>query len=241
MLISWNLRGKGKVAKKELPQRIPSIYSYIREDLWVAFGIEKKMLHPCRLMIVVGDNCSGKSLFRRVFTVAMKIYGKKRGHDIEVMALSQELRSSEGMVKAFVYGSENWESTGAISAWNLCQGFSTSAGRDNPHVLLWDEPEIGLSEESQMGVGAFLLEQMVHLERYPNLLGLVLMTHSSYVVRALKELPDTCFLHIGKGGTVDEWLNRERKANDVVKIHELGSERFRHFQKVLTSSKAKKK
>src|ERR1700753_1086144 len=69
--------------------------------------------HP-KLCIITGGNVSGKSLLRKV------IHTQYSSRKIEYISVSQEARcSSSGIERAFIYGSEEDESTGYNSVKTL--------------------------------------------------------------------------------------------------------------------------
>ena len=103
-----------------------------------------------KLVVAVGDNASGKSFFRRLVSETCRNSTPK----IECIHLSMEGRHSSGPMGAFIYGDENWESTGENSANTVLTAVRTSKNRTTPHVIFWDEPDLGLSDgwSASMGV-----------------------------------------------------------------------------------------
>lgn len=152
------------------------------------------------MVAVVGGNACGKSLLRRA--IVQKLYYDEK---LFVAHFSQEARSKGGFERAFVYGSED-ESTGYLTISSLLKNFRQD--RDKPWVTVCDEPEIGLSEESQIGLGIWLRDRMT--EDMPNLLGMVVVTHSRHVVSALSKCDGFRLLDLdGKHNTAEEWLDRD--------------------------------
>lgn len=204
---------------------IPNIVRNMKPELRELLGLEREW-NGVETLIVVGPNASGKSLLRRLITVLCR-KGK-----VEVIHLSQEGRSSSSCVTALVYGSEFEFATGYNSAGVLLNGFKTSRKREKEHVLLFDEPEIGLGEEAQLGAGEFLREQMD--DKPPMLRGLAVMTHSRHIVEALKDLPKARFLDIsGQYKTADEWLGRRLKPMSLRQIRDDGIRKLRRIAKLL--------
>lgn len=195
------------------------------KDLVKWFETGNKPWGLCRILIATGENASGKSLFRRLYLTAIKEYYPKIK---EVMHISQQGRCQEGIVRAFVYGAEDWEATGVISLRTFKAGFDTSHGREHPHIIIWDEPEIGMSEETQMAAGQYVAKRC---KDWPeNLKGLIFTTHSRHFAAALKDLHGVGFLNLGnKYKTLEAWIDREIVPNDYETLMDHALERFRDF------------
>jgi len=58
------------------------------------------------------------------------------------MLISMHRRIEPGIERAFIFGEDHTSSTGNISARTALTGLSTSRNRDNPHILMYDEPDI---------------------------------------------------------------------------------------------------
>lgn len=148
------------------------------------------------ILLVTGDNASGKSLFRRVLAT---YYQKQQ---LETITLSQQARSQSGLPRAVIYGDEEDEATGAISANALSKSFHQ---RTKPYVLIFDEPEIGMGEEAQLGAAIFLQQHCSNLPQ--NCEGIVLFTHSRILISSLKHMTHFIWLH-HPNHSVNDWLNR---------------------------------
>lgn len=133
-----------------------------------------------RLVVVTGQNATGKSLFRRLLSAALK-------HEkVEPIPVSMELRSEGGMMRAFVFGSESYQATGEITAHSILGGIKTSRSRAERHSIIWDEPDIGLSDDYAAGAG---LEIKEFLSPAPEkLFGVVVMTHRRCLIQQLLDL-----------------------------------------------------
>jgi predicted ATPase len=133
---------------------------------------------PARLAILTGTNGSGKSFFAGLvgsFTAVQ---------NLAIIDCSMRRRTSSGLATAFMYGDESWESTGQISIRNTLAALRTSRGRDIPHYLVLDEPDLGLAPEYAAALGGAIAD---FCEDMPDLLyGLVLVTHSVPLFRPLR-------------------------------------------------------
>ena len=205
---------------------IPCILNDLRPEFLRVIGLEGVTWRGRKVLVVVGPNAVGKSMFRRVLCTFLN----KR--DFEVIHLSQEGRGDSGFMRAMVYGSESSEATSVISAKTLVNGLRTSRGRKKNHVLLYDEPEIGMAEEMQAGAAQWLVKE---LRSWPGKLsGIVVMTHSRYFVQELIRLPKSKFICLGdRHSTADSWLGREIKPVSPEAVIELGLCTFRRLTKIL--------
>lgn len=183
------------------------------------------------VLVVVGSNASGKSFLRRYVQASL------REKNVEVLALSHELRTKGGMMSAFVYGDEAWQSTGAITAGTFLAGVKTMKTRDHSHVVIWDEPEIGMGEELQVGCADWLFAS---LKPWPKLLlGIILLTHSRFWARRAMACPKARFLSLDGHPTLDDWLNREIKPMDPETLTRHAGEKFRRLNQMLDQEKAR--
>ena len=97
----------------------------------------------------------------------------------------------------------------SISTYNLVDRLLYSCvdsenKRDRSYIII-DEPEIGMADESQLGIALFLKNRMSEI--LENSLGIMIITHSKFVVRELKDNAD--FFYTDYDMTADEWLERK--------------------------------
>ena len=210
---------------------IPYVLDDLREEIRDAFLTEIGMTgfrwDNERVFVFVGSNGAGKSLLRRVFQQFLK------KNKIEVIHLSQQGRTTGGFARAFIYGDEDNEATGVISCRTIRSGISTSNKRENDHVLLYDEPEIGMAEETQFGVARYLRESLE--ANWPDKLrALIILTHSRYFARELCAMDGSKFAWLHHpGATLDDWLHREIVPIDPEVAMKDGLERFRRIAKIM--------
>lgn len=183
------------------------------------------------LVVVVGENASGKSFFRRVVTSVCQHVTKKQ---IECIPLSMEARSSSmmGAMKGFVYGDESYESTGVNSVYLVTGGIKTSRSRDNPHVVFWDEPDLGLSGGYAAGLGKTLCEYANNPPKH--LVAAFVVTHSRELLSQV--LPcDPIYIHLGRdpSPTLQEWIDRPVKPLDPTGLKAESHKTFKKIQRVL--------
>jgi energy-coupling factor transporter ATP-binding protein EcfA2 len=175
-----------------------------------------------KLVIITGDNASGKSLVRRL--VHSKLHKKKT----ELIHISQQGRTTEGLHRAFIYGAEDWESTGAISANTLQKSLKTSRSRGEKHCLFWDEPDIGLSDNYAAGLGVAIRN---FIADPPALLQMAfLVTHNKALVKQLMPLKPWN-LRLGGCPSLQEWLDAEIVPASLDELYEKSHDRFRRIAK----------
>jgi energy-coupling factor transporter ATP-binding protein EcfA2 len=196
---------------------LPDIRSYADKEFLAFLGIEDAPPLEGRVLVITGENASGKSFFRRLYAhfISKLTHGDE---SIEVMTLSMEARSEGGIRRVFLYGgSEEDEATGALTLKNLRSGWATSRDRDTPHIIIWDEPELGLSEESQISAARFIQQQCNDWPK--NLLGVIFMTHSRIIVQEVMKTEGSAFLNLGgRYATAESWLNRQIVPRDIEEI-----------------------
>jgi hypothetical protein len=146
-----------KAGKKPMNCRVTSIQSFFEDVLELRFfskGVVKASYEPGKgkLVLVTGENATGKSFLRRVVGAALS------EHEIESIALSMQFRTSGGIERCFVYGDEREFATGNNSASSIIGAISTSRGRDHKHSIVWDEPDVGLSDNYAAGAADEIME-----------------------------------------------------------------------------------
>jgi hypothetical protein len=104
------------------------------------------------LLVITGENASGKSLLRRLFQALAK---KK---NVEAIAVSPEFRSKAGFANAFIYGDESYEASGQIACKVILGAIKTSRAREKPHIIILDEPDMGLSDNAAAGCGQEIVD-----------------------------------------------------------------------------------
>lgn len=177
-----------------------------------------------KLILITGDNASGKSFVRRLVTLAL------RKMDMECMHVSQEGRATGGIQRAFIYGAEDWESTGYISVGTMRKGIKTSRNRENRHAFFFDEPDIGLSDNYAAGLGVQLLDFLT--DSPEKLYMICLVSHRKALIEQLLPLKPWN-LRLGGCPDLETWLKAPIIPTDPEKLHEEGLKRFRRISKFL--------
>jgi hypothetical protein len=188
-----------------------------------------------KLVLAVGENASGKSFYRRVIQSWCQ-HRSKEG--IECIDLSMERRSVSSVTRAFIYGGdEGRDSTGRLTVSSILGAIHTSQGREKPHILIWDEPDLGLSEAGSLGAAQEINEFMQDPPK--RLVMAVVVSHSRTMLRGLREIPHH-FLHFGKEShTLDSWLQRPVQPRRLDEIREANLARYKAIQVILNAQKAR--
>lgn len=179
-------------------------------------------ISPNRLTILTGSNGSGKSFVRKLMNSKMSKKFPNENIRKLVSEISMQKRTDVnnsliGTGFGFMFFDDPRFPT-SISTFNLinkllCACFSK---KENKSYIIIDEPEIGMADESQLGIAQYLKENLPKI--LENSLGIMVITHSKVIVRELRECGD--FYYIDKDMTVDEWLNREIKPTDLERLRE---------------------
>ncbi len=187
--------------------------------------IETKLdVGESKLVVITGENASGKSLIRRIISVAL------RKMNVECIHLSQEGRATEGIQRAFIYGAEEWESTGYISSKTVQKSIITSQKRENRHGIFWDEPDIGLSDNYAAGVGVKIRD---FLTNSPDKLFVsFLVTHRKSLVEQLIPLKPWN-LRLSGYPDLETWIKTPVIPLDPEKLHTNGLKLFRRLAKFI--------
>lgn len=201
------------------------------------FGVDGPcpVLHEtgkARILLITGDNASGKSLCCKYLRQLI------REDKVEVMDGGMHRRTTSGFERAFMYGDENRDSTGNLSMKFVRTGLRTCASRETPHVLMLDEPDVGLSEGYQAALGEMLAGFAKDL---PEMTTLVIVTHARSIVAPFMSLKPHCFRVGEDRRPTAQWLKDGPLPRTVAELENLGTqamERSRAIQHVLNSRKA---
>lgn len=145
------------------------------------------------LVVVTGENASGKSFFRRIVQ-SICARAKMKTECIHI-SMEARRRISEAPWMTFVYGDEEYESTGVNSSGTVLGGIKTSQTRDDRHVIFWDEPDLGLGDPWAAGMGQAITQFVADPPEH--LVASLLVTHSRALVGELIGSAPT-YLHFGE-------------------------------------------
>ena len=180
------------------------------------------------LVVAVGENASGKSFFRRCVQAVCKAC------DIECMSISAEGRRQVAYSPwlVFAYGDEDCMSTGYNSVGTVLTGINTCLKRDNKHVIFWDEPDLGMSDNCAAGVGQRIKEFVGQAS--DKTVASIVVSHSRALLQQLVDV-DHHFLVFGKErtDTLQEWVDRPVIPRDLDQVNNEGITRFRRLSRLM--------
>ncbi len=188
-----------------------------------------------KLIVIVGENASGKSFFRRIVQLMSK------DNKYECMAVSAEGRRQVAYSPwlVFVYGDEEHQATGVNSMNTVLTGIKTSRSRDSKHLLFWDEPDLGLSDSWAAGGGRKMCE---FLKDPPEqLVAACVVSHNKALVRELLPV-EPYYLHLGTPAeeapaTLQAWLDHRPEPRDPELLPDISHERYKAIQRILDARK----
>lgn len=180
-----------------------------------------------RFVVVTGENASGKSFVRKL------LYSIIKQKKMECIHLSQQGRSSSGIASSLIYGDESYNSTGYLTSRLIITGINTCRGREEPHYIIWDEPDIGLSDGYAAGIG---VEIRKFVETLPDLTkGVIVITHSKALVRQLLPI-NPSHLRLGGCPSLNSWLNSVTEPLDLKSLSERNELIFKSIQAILNDA-----
>lgn len=164
-----------------------------------------------RVTILVGDNGVGKSLIRKQLGVRFyKEYKQKRSIVRQIsMQQRTESRADLGAMSSCMH---DWPT----SPTSLCtydmikQALGGEFSLEKPYYLVLDEMEIGMSKESVAGIIDYVVKKIPYW--VTNTLGVLIITHSDFVVSELTKKVDCDFINLSYNKidyNVDNWLERD--------------------------------
>lgn len=180
------------------------------------------------VIIIYGDNASGKSLFANIIEAIL------RQEKMPVRSASMKNRTSSGIQKTLIFGDESSESTGQTSfrVANLC--LKSTAEYPGSTAIL-DEPDIGLSDRFQSAFGEHIAQTMKGTEGT----GLVIISHSATLIDSFITNfgKPVSFLGICTNKNYRDWVGAQEPASveELLLLTEKSSNKYRAIQKALTS------
>ncbi|APU88957.1 hypothetical protein Rctr197k_160 [Virus Rctr197k] len=178
------------------------------------------------LVVIVGDNATGKSFYRRMVQV---LCHKAK---VECVHISMEGRSDAGWQRALIYGTEQWQATGKITAHTILMAIKTANDRTRNHVIVLDEPDVGLSDEYVLGAANALTSFSMKMPKHTR--AFFVITHRRVLVEGLLEAkPHVLIFGKQRPATIQEWLERPIKAADLSELEKKNHAMFKAIQPLL--------
>lgn len=175
-----------------------------------------------RIIILTGENGSGKSLLRKLIPHQLK--HKNNDEVVKVASTSMDsrtgLHSGLGGGGVFLRDTE-WIATSDNSFYFIKSLLNSVKDR----FVVIDEPEIGMSESLRMSLGHWLNKRLP--EVLENNLAVMVITHSKEIVREITAEHD--FINI-QGLTEEEWLDKKPEMIDLDAWEKRNDELFKALQ-----------
>lgn len=162
-----------------------------------------------KLAVVFGDNATGKSL---LLSMMLGHTGSWESTGVETFSVSMRMRTSQGMGAGLMYGSERHSSTGATSLRAVTATLYNAKERPHPVWLMFDEPDIGLSDKYAAAMGAYLAQEVNNLPEH--IRGVSVISHSRPLLRQLLAGLDKAPHEVAMGvkRSLDEYLAADNEA-----------------------------
>lgn len=183
-----------------------------------------KSIEMHKVTVLTGGNGKGKSLIRKLMylIVQQKMDLPENSHCVQAVSMQArtESRSDWG---AFSSALHDWPTTPtSVSTYNLMDNMLKHF--ENQY-LIFDEIEIGMSEEFQLAVCNYINSRLPEIREKSY--GVLVITHSRLICRCIEH---DNFINID-GMTEDEWLNRNVKPLDIEETKAFSDALFRVVQK----------
>lgn len=165
-------------------------------------------IEPHQITILTGSNGSGKSLIRQQlrFKLAQKLDESPVQLTVDIsMAKRTSSNPLLGGMSAFMHDDPT-DPTSLCTYRNIdtmLKSFAVKEKEDKVYLIL-DEPEIGMSKESLLGLTNYLKTRFSDILNYTY--GMLIITHSEFLVNELAA--DVTFLNMDGIQTANEWINR---------------------------------
>lgn len=192
-----------------------------------------------KVILVYGDNASGKSLFRRLY--ASYVRGQfNESQTVEPLEVSMRTRAGGGMRASFMYGpcTDQDNSSGAVSLGPINGLYCTAAGREHFTIVSLDEAEVGLCSTYHFALGQYLAQRHVdELQELQSHLTTIIVTHSvemaKGVIDKLGYVPHLVALGGLSALPFNDWLDGKaarKSIEDLKGLQSLNRERHRAFE-----------
>ena len=170
-----------------------------------------------KVTILTGRNGGGKSFIRK----QIQLICKNESIPCWTVSMDQRAGFDSNGTGMMVFSRDCEWLPSSINTFDQMKDFGTKT-HDTYGVL--DEIEIGMSEESQYGVALYINKQLEEFRK--NNRGLLIITHSRYIVKYVKADE---FINL-EGMTKQEWLDREIVPTDFDSLDHDSSKLFNALQ-----------
>lgn len=208
-------------------------------ETFVEFDISAMPEKP--FIIISGDNASGKSFFCSALQTFLAKNDGDKGGKFLGMNFSMNRRTSPNISRAFIYGDEANQSTGEISIHSILGAINNSRKYDENHIIIFDEPDIGLSEAFIPALGQYIAQYYEDLPKAAG--GIILVTHSRLLTKELMKI-NPMTIRIGSQQNTLDWIQNGspvKTIDDLLNINKTSHERFGKIEHYLRKRREEKR
>jgi len=207
-----------------------NVIDHVDDLIEIAENIE-----PYKITVLTGSNGAGKSMIRKILgpRIAAKLKRDETKNIVAQTSMQQrtESRPDFGALSG-IMRDVDWSPT-SIETIGKIKALIKNCG---DRYIVIDEPEIGMGEETVMGLVHYLNKTLRNLIKNEKCLGVMIITHSRLIVRHLKA---DNFVNID-GLDKDQWVNRIIEPVDLDDLEERSNLVFREIQNRINANKEKK-
>jgi hypothetical protein len=196
--------------------------------------------HDPGLVVVTGENASGKSLFARIAAAAVQKEGRL---PVSVSIRERTGAGSSGgggLRRVMMFGDEQEQSTGATSVKVLETAFK-NLDRDGGSMLILDEPELGLSEAYARALGELI--GLRSLQAPQACIGVMVVSHSRPLIQGLLQGSGKEPSHVACAAEqepeagLERWLDssEHHSVDELLDLREVGHHRWKRVVSLLKS------
>jgi hypothetical protein len=194
---------------------------------------------PTRYLLISGENAGGKSFVTRYLSMIFR----SDVPEFRTVDIGMKRRTTQDISRAFIYGGDEGErSTGTLSVQAFTGSLRNTREWDSPHMIVLDEPDLGLSEGYQTAMGEFLAREAGTIT--PKCMAVVLVTHSREIARHFMTL-NPHMMRIGDDlRPTRQWLDEgplPRSAEDLKKLMDTGINRLRAISRIMDARKEERR
>jgi ABC-type molybdenum transport system ATPase subunit/photorepair protein PhrA len=202
----------------------------------LVFGQMRFTDNQSPLVIIYGDNASGKSLIASAFEVSLR--KPKEATPIEVRNACMRNRTASGMERAFIYGDESDQSTGQTSIAVVRKAINSTDGK-RPGVVILDEPDVGLADRFQPALARYIVDTLKSFEGSDR--GMIVISHNKILIGDIIGGYDKPISFIGVGTEQNywDWVDAQRPATigELFALSDKSHEQWRAISKAFDAGR----
>jgi predicted ATPase len=200
--------------------------------------ISDSLVTDANAMIIFGNNTSGKSLISALLESQVN---NKSDHGTRTISVAN--RTSKSISRAFIYGDEGRQSTGETSIRVIEKALRSAKSDNEPSLLIFDEPDLGLSSQFSRTLGRYLAMQANELKSIG--VYVVLISHNLPLLSTFMEALDTAPSYVGLNThhSLASWLScdEERPLEELLALTTISRRKESAIDRDIESAKRDRK